>query len=402
MKSPENEVKPAPIAKTWQRTNSWPKGLLRHKSGLFYLRTYAKGKTRFAPLETSVLEVAKARAVDERKGVEQIRRATGHANEGIATMSDLRDVFLSKLEKGDIGVGIKERSKQALRESLRYIGKTWPDGETAFWSLSPRKIDVAAVQSWRAHTARHGTGFRPPGSKKDSVIMSGRSPRSFNKALYVLRTLLALAVDSHVIAGNPLVARRKGEITRTDSPRKPQLPERDKLAAMLNEVEAPGGRCIGAGEFLRVLYMTGCRKNEAAALRWQHVHFTASPEITIPGTKTDSAERSLPLSASAVELLQRIRARREANGLPVGPDAPVLMVREAQKSLDRACAKIGVQRLTHHDLRDAFATVCIESGVDIPTVARWLGHADGGALAMKVYGHLRKDHSKAQMMKVNF
>ena len=28
-------------------------------------------------------------------------------------------------------------------------------------------------------------------------------------------------------------------------------------------------------------------------------------------------------------------------------------------------------------------------GVDIPTVSRWLGHKDGGALAMKVYGHLR-------------
>ena len=30
-------------------------------------------------------------------------------------------------------------------------------------------------------------------------------------------------------------------------------------------------------------------------------------------------------------------------------------------------------------------TSCIESGVDIPTVSRWLGHRDGGALAMRVY-----------------
>jgi len=29
-----------------------------------------------------------------------------------------------------------------------------------------------------------------------------------------------------------------------------------------------------------------------------------------------------------------------------------------------------------------FATICIESGVDIPTVSRWLGHADGRALVM--------------------
>jgi hypothetical protein len=31
--------------------------------------------------------------------------------------------------------------------------------------------------------------------------------------------------------------------------------------------------------------------------------------------------------------------------------------------------------------------------VDIPTIAKWLGHSDGGALAMKTYGHLRDDHS---------
>jgi len=42
--------------------------------------------------------------------------------------------------------------------------------------------------------------------------------------------------------------------------------------------------------------------------------------------------------------------------------------------------------ITHHDLRHLFATRCIETGVDIPTVSRWLGHKDGGGLAMKVYG----------------
>ena len=42
------------------------------------------------------------------------------------------------------------------------------------------------------------------------------------------------------------------------------------------------------------------------------------------------------------------------------------------------------------------------SGVDIPTVARWLGHQEGGALAMKVYGHLRNEHSANMAKKVSF
>jgi integrase len=59
-------------------------------------------------------------------------------------------------------------------------------------------------------------------------------------------------------------------------------------------------------------------------------------------------------------------------------------------------------RITHHDLRHLFATVCIESGVDIPTVSRWLGHKDGGPLVMKTYGRLRNEHSLNGAKKVSF
>jgi integrase len=97
-------------------------------------------------------------------------------------------------------------------------------------------------------------------------------------------------------------------------------------------------------------------------------------------------------------LLQRLRHERpeETN------DTPILLVREAQKSMDRAAVKVGMRRITHHDLRHLFATICIESVVDIPTVSRWLWHKDGGALCMKTYGHLRQDHSLAQAQRVSF
>jgi integrase len=99
-----------------------------------------------------------------------------------------------------------------------------------------------------------------------------------------------------------------------------------------------------------------------------------------------------------VDLLGRLRSER--------PDElatqPVMPVRTCKQALRRASQSIGMANLTHHDLRHLFATLCIESGVDIPTVSRWLGHKDGGALAMKVYGHLRDQHSADMAEKVNF
>jgi integrase len=100
----------------------------------------------------------------------------------------------------------------------------------------------------------------------------------------------------------------------------------------------------------------------------------------------------------ALSLFERMRNERSEES----PGQKVFEVREAQKAINAACKKIGASRITHHDLRHLFATRCIESGVDIPTVSRWLGHKDGGALCMKTYGHLRQDHSLAQAQRVSF
>jgi len=74
----------------------------------------------------------------------------------------------------------------------------------------------------------------------------------------------------------------------------------------------------------------------------------------------------------------------------------------AAMSLASACSAIGVKKMTHHDLRHLFATTCIESGVDVPTVAAWLGHVDGGVLAMQTYGHIRPSHSTEAAKRVKF
>jgi integrase len=84
------------------------------------------------------------------------------------------------------------------------------------------------------------------------------------------------------------------------------------------------------------------------------------------------------------------------------PSDQIIPIKSARKCLQTACKKLELPQFTHHDFRHFFATTCIESGVDIPTVSRWLGHKDGGALAMKRYGHLRQEHSFAMIKRVSF
>ena len=75
---------------------------------------------------------------------------------------------------------------------------------------------------------------------------------------------------------------------------------------------------------------------------------------------------------------------------------------EPRTAMRRACKRLGLPMLKNHELRHYFASICFASGVDVPTVSRWLGHSDGGALAMKTYGHLVRDMNLHAANKVDF
>lgn len=45
---------------------------------------------------------------------------------------------------------------------------------------------------------------------------------------------------------------------------------------------------------------------------------------------------------------------------------------------DRILAALGLEYIRFHDLRHTFATISLQSGVDIRTVSGMLGHADPG------------------------
>jgi hypothetical protein len=46
--------------------------------------------------------------------------------------------------------------------------------------------------------------------------------------------------------------------------------------------------------------------------------------------------------------------------------------------------------------------MCVMSGIDYMTIARWVGHQDGGVLIGKVYGHLSNEHAQAQAARLSF
>lgn len=143
-----------------------------------------------------------------------------------------------------------------------------------------------------------------------------------------------------------------------------------------------------AGLVVDFLGHTGLRISAARSVRWSDVH-AERVEYTAKGGRLCS----VPIINGLQDVLDRLRALDDGSGY-VLPRASI------RRGLSKACELAGLRRLTHHDFRHMFITRCIEAGVDLPTVARWVGHKDGGALLSKRYFHLLDSHSLAMAKRV--
>ena len=364
-------VKQRKPTKTWERTRL--QNLVRHKSGRYYARAFAGGKEVWKSLKTSHFSVAQAKLAEFLK--EHRERVTNGNGEVSAKMT-FGEAAAVHLRNLDNNLSIKPRTRDYWREVLAALVKSWPGlNETEV-----RKITQQDCKKWASEYAKTA------------------SPTRYNNTVSVLRHILNVGVEAGVIYRNAAAVVKRAAVRGKQI----SLPTVDKFNALIDEMRAGHSRdSMNCADLAAGLAFTGCRIGEAREIAWRDIDFDAG-EIVVRGdakTGTKNWElRRVPLIPDARALFQRMRSERPSESL----DAKVFRVGECQKALNRACKKVGTDRITHHDLRHLFATRCIESGVDIPTVSRWLGHKDGGALAMRTYGHLRREHSIAQAQRVTF
>ncbi|MGA3007420.1 MAG: tyrosine-type recombinase/integrase [Opitutaceae bacterium] len=397
---------------TKQKTSVWQstrvQNLYRHKGGNYYGRFKVAGHTRWLSLKTTVFSTAKLRLADEARTISE-KRAVGVTNEATSlTFEQIAEIYTARFQADP---ELSPATKLSRVHALARIRKTWPE----FIPMKPVKVTAAMIADW-SNRLRTATKFKRHGAKTEHT---GYAADSVNKCLETINRLLTIAVEYGSIMRNPLDSAPSNlRLRHAVRPAKPILPSTEKMRQLLDEFEMPieippelanmadsirpliNRDRLDVGEFARFLAYSGARLKEAGAMTWAQVK---AKTLMIPGTKTEAADREIPQIPSMLTLLAAIRARRVSEGMVKDASeltGPIFRVKECQKSIDRACKALKIARLTHHDFRHYFATVCIESGVDIPTVARWLGHADGGALAMKTYGHLRQEHSLAQAAKV--
>ena len=149
---------------------------------------------------------------------------------------------------------------------------------------------------------------------------------------------------------------------------------------------------------------TGLRPNsELFPLRWADVDLVASAEcphgvIHVRQGKTDSAQRSLPLTPRAADVLQRRKLAAETSTSPslyVFPgDGISGHIVSMQHPHEKAIKDTKLVSFEFYCWRHTFGTRAAQSGMDRFTLARLMGHSSP-AVAARYYIHVTETHVAA-------
>jgi integrase len=394
---------PAKIQSSISKDGKWRTfekhaGLMQYiPSGVYFARAKVKdggrGIVKRASLETDVITTAKLKLPDKIKELRTPKAEVGTFGDGcLKYEAETRNGYTSRKKRliklAPLSITYRLRCLECLRRSLveTVFSKTWRDLSeqsqvdylAKLDAMKANAITKAVCDAWQTHYSSH------------------YSAQVFNNTVNTLRRVLELA-------GVKRDDNKAYDIGRLDIVEKQiRLPRPEQFDRIIDLIETSGAaQAKDCANLARFLAFTGCRIAEAKQAVWDDVNWQDNTlqihSVKVRGSHDGSVTRLLPMNPALRQLLEKLSGGKEPE-----PSSHICKVFECQKSLDRACKLAGCKRLVHHDLRHYFVTKCLQAGVGVFTLAKWIGHRDNGKLLLKVYAHLQAEHSQEQANLVQF
>jgi integrase len=212
------------------------------------------------------------------------------------------------------------------------------------------------------------------------------APSTVNTYISCATKFFHLAVSDSAIARSPMEGityRRRGKLTRL-------TPTPEQFEAIIKDLKAQAFNGHGSAEtsdYIALSGLLGLGQAELAGIQRQHIDSEAET-IKVFRRKTQQTFL-IPIYPQAREIVER-----RLKTLHSDPEARLLTFDDCRSALAGACRRLKIPHFEVRALRRYFITQALRRGVDVPTVALWQGHRDGGALLLKTYAdEVRLDHS---------
>jgi len=322
---------------------------------------------------------------------ENARKAIAYAQLGKDLAQDRSDdkksVDVKTLVSTYIEDFVADKKKESSAEFYRTIAN-----KHIYPRLGSIKVSaLARVDVQRAHNA-----------------MSKVAKISANRAIKLLSAAYGWGEKHGYVAdGFPNPARKIDLNEETGRERRLSTDELQRLGAALIEAEtvgfeaavgeskhAPKGQrhkmhpCVTAA--IRLYLLTGMRLREVLNLRWDEVDLEQGL-LRLSDSKT--GRKMVVLSTPAIDILKSLP---RIGIYVIAGESAGLKDEKPRADLKRPWAQITkraeLEGLRIHDLRHAFASVGVDSGLGLPIIGKLLGHAD--VKTTQKYAHIGDDASK--------
>ncbi len=222
-------------------------------------------------------------------------------------------------------------------------------------------------------------------------IVQGSSVTTVNIYTRAVKTMFNFALKQNILQSNPL--------ENVKQIKQPKSAPAYFTYSDLNKITA-----LVTSEHLKALYVTafftGMRVSELVNLKWANIDF---PNNQIRISNTDDfttksgRERAIPIHPKVLELLLKIDRRNE---YIFSKDGIHKYCREyVSHRFKHYSRKVGLpENIKFHSTRHSFASLCVQSGVDIYSVQQLLGHSD--ISTTQIYTHLTPSHLQTAIDKI--
>ncbi|MYG65308.1 MAG: tyrosine-type recombinase/integrase [Gammaproteobacteria bacterium] len=239
------------------------------------------------------------------------------------------------------------------------------------------------------------------------------TPTTANRALDVLKKMFGLAELWEMIPSGGSPCRSVRRYRRDAKPERFLTPE--ELASLGRTLEiAPekGIATFHATAAIRLLVLTGCRRNEILELRWEDLDFDVG-EFRLRDSKAGPRMVPMPQAVAEVFLELKRAVETEDGKTPIGKKTrtrfrnspwvfPGVRTRSHMVNLNagwqRIRAHADLKDVRLHDLRHTYASRALSLGEGLPMIGRLLGHRDIGSTAR--YAHLARESVRNSTAKV--
>lgn len=299
------------------------------------------------------------------------------AKRALITMSDLIEQYAR-----DGAGAMQERTRKFTLARLRHH---------AVPLLGKRKVNeitVADVERFVRDITNGKTAITERRGPRSLIRVTGGKGAAA-KAVRDLSAVFTYAIRCGLVTVNPCTSARKPSDGRRD--RYLSLDEVRRMGEALDAIDAEGGNTMGTN-IIRLLALTGCRRNEIAGLKWFEIDFDQGL-LRLEQTKTGKSIR--PIGAPALALLSGL-PRHEGTEFVfpalTGANALKTHYQDVKSVWAKVKDRAGLSGAVIHTLRHTLGSAAISAGESLAVTGALLGHAN--ARSTNIYAHLQEDPAR--------